>query len=140
MAYIALKPCNFAGQAYKIGDIIPADVVLPGAAKSLTKMGRIAVAEGTETEPKQEEPKDLTIGILVKTEDGPLATWLSGTGLQAVFDVLTGNVKDAETIIKGIAEDDALILIHATDNRKTVKELAKTRAAELAQEAEGGDL
>ena len=142
MAYVALKPCNFAGQAFRIGDTIPADLVQPGIAKSLIAMGRIAAADGTATETKPaepEEPKEITIGIMLKTKDGILHTSQTPDGLQSVFDVLTGNVKEAEATINGISEEDALILIHASDSRKSVKELAANRAAEITQEAEGGD-
>ena len=143
MAYVALRPCNFAGQAFRIGDTIPADLVQPGIAKSLIAMGRIAAAEGTATEPKQAEPEaihmEAPIGITLKTKDGPLLTVHTASGLQSVFDVLTGTVKEAEATINGITDEDALILIHATDSRKSVKELAANRAAELNPEAEGGD-
>ena len=34
MAYTALKPCGFAGQKFKIGETIPEELILPGAAKT----------------------------------------------------------------------------------------------------------
>lgn len=42
MAYTALKPCRFAGQSFRIGESVPVEVIQPGAAKSLVKMGVIA--------------------------------------------------------------------------------------------------
>ena len=57
-------------------------------------------------------------------------------GLQAIFDALTGNVKKAEEVIQTVTNEDALILLHATDNRKSVKELAEERAKALQEAGE----
>ncbi len=44
MAYVALKPCRFAGTAYKIGDKVPEGALVPGAEKRLLGMGILAPA------------------------------------------------------------------------------------------------
>ena len=44
MAYVALKPCRFAGTAYKIGGRVPEGVLVPGAEKRLLGMGILAPA------------------------------------------------------------------------------------------------
>ena len=47
MAYKALKPCSFAGQKFKIGEIVPDSVLVPGAITRLILAGKIAEsAEG----------------------------------------------------------------------------------------------
>lgn len=58
MYYKALKPCKFAGKAYKIGDSIDASVVLPTAAPGLIKIGKIAAVEGAyaDTDPAGTAP------------------------------------------------------------------------------------
>ncbi len=60
MAFIALKPCSFAGKQFKIGEAIPDGLVLPEVAPRLIKLGKIAempkVSE-TETEQSKLEAK-----------------------------------------------------------------------------------
>lgn len=145
MAYIATKPCNFAGKSFMIGDSIPAEYVQPDAAKRLIKMGRIAEANGEVAAMPQINPEPLTadsLEITIKAEkegDEDMKLNVSHEALQNVFEVLTGNVKNAEAAIKGINEDDALILLHMADQRKSVKDLAEAHAKELAEkEPEAG--
>ena len=47
MAYKALKPCSFAGQKFKIGEIVPESVFAPGAISRMIAAGKVAeTAEG----------------------------------------------------------------------------------------------
>lgn len=47
MAYKALKPCSFAGQKFRIGEIVPDSVLVPGAIARMIAAGKIAEsAEG----------------------------------------------------------------------------------------------
>lgn len=127
MAYIALKPCTFAGQKFKIGDSIPGDVLLPGAAKNLIKMGKIASTDGAGVAMANNQG----IVIAAHTEDGDMPLNLTPGGLQQIFDVLTANVEGAENIIETMADGDALILLHMCDSRKGVKAAAEARAKAL---------
>ena len=140
MAYVALKPCCFAGQNFKIGEIVPDAIVHPGNANNLVKMGVIAeqrtpVEAGVEHEPVQLE----TMPVVIHEEKGDLALNLTAEGLQAVVDVLTGTVEDAEPIIASMAYGDALILMHAVDSRKGVKAAAEARAEALNAEESAGE-
>lgn len=140
MAYIACKPCRFAGQSFKVGEIIPAVVLQPGASKNLVKMGIIAEEGGEllEAIPATtiEAPKTGTT-ITIHAAEGNLDLNLTQEGLQAIFDVLTANVSAAEPIINEMTDADALILLHISDSRKSVKELAETRAKALDAPQEG---
>lgn len=133
MAYIAIKPCRFAGQSFRIGDEVPADVIQPGAAKNLVKMGIIAAPkDGGKPAPTIEyipDPTPIRVGIPV--EDGRLNLNLTAEGLQAIFDVLTATISEAEPVIREITDNDALILLHESDPRKSIKELVETRAKAL---------
>ena len=40
MAYVALKPCKFAGQIFKIGERVPEEAILPGAASNRKRRKR----------------------------------------------------------------------------------------------------
>lgn len=141
MAYVAIKPCRFAGQAFRIGDSIPAELIQPGAAKNLVKMGIITSVSEPAAEQQEEWPKPLkdTTPIILHADEGDLILNVTGTGLQMVFDVLTVSVSKAENIIKDITDGEALILLHATDSRKTIKELAAAQAKEISKESEGGE-
>ena len=137
MAYVAVKPCRFAGQEFRIGDSVPAEVVQPGAAKNLVKMGIIAPTDAVAPAPVvQKAPaapvQPTTIDLTVTTKEGEMQLSPSVDGIKKVFAVLTGNVKDAEKTIKTIDEDDTLILLHLADARKSVKDLAEARAVEIA--------
>ncbi len=57
MAFIALKPCSFAGKHFKIGEEIPDGLVLSEMAPRLIKMGKIAEAPKVSApEPQKNEP------------------------------------------------------------------------------------
>jgi len=130
--YVAVKPCKFGGQRFLIGESIPADVIQPGAANNLLRMGIIAEAsEGPATgtiEATQEERTQPVIEITIHAEEGDLDLTPTPEGLQAIFDVLSTNVSGAESIINGMTDEDALILLHISDSRKSIKELAENRA------------
>lgn len=143
MAFIAVKPCKFAGQRFRIGEEIPADVIQPGAAKNLIKMGVIAKRENVEfyetaeLDTIEEGIRMPDAEIIIHAEEGDMPLNPTTEGLQAIFDVLTSNVSDAEPIIKEMTDGDALILLHLADSRKSIKELAETRAKALNAPQEG---
>lgn len=139
MTYIAQKPCHLAGQAFLIGDLVPDEVIHPGNAKNLLKMGIIAEAGGekaTGTLVAKEETKSEPMVITIRTKEGELELEPTAEGIQAVFAVLTSAAKDVEPTIKAMTDADALILLDLADSRKTVKELARDRALEISQEGE----
>ena len=144
MAYVALKPCSFAGQRFRIGETVPAEVIQPGAARNLVKMGLIA-DDGAATTMEAAAPaapaKD-TVTITVHAKEGDMPLEPTTAGLQAIFDVLTANIADAEPTINEMTDGDALILLDFVDNRKSIKDIARTRAKELygnTEESAGED-
>ena len=141
MAFTAVKPCKFAGQRFRIGEEVPAEVIQPGAAKSLIKMGILAEREGEQRPETQDtikkEVMEPDVPIIVHAEEGDMPLDPTPEGLQAIFDVLTTNVSGAEPIINEMTDEDALILLHLSDSRKSIKELAETRAKALNAPQEG---
>lgn len=141
MAFTAVKPCKFAGQRFRIGEEVPAGVIQPGAAKSLIKMGILAEREGEQMPETQDTIEngivEPDVPIIVHAEEGDMPLDPTPEGLQAIFDVLTSNVSGAEPIIKEMTDEDALILLHLSDSRKSIKELAETRAKALNAPQEG---
>lgn len=130
MKLIAKKPCNF-GKQYYIGDEIPVEAVLDP--KGQEKRGVLAIVDDEAgTTAPAEATSAMTVVIHAKEGDFPLN--LTQEGLQAVVDILTCNVKEAEPIVGQMTDGDALIFLDIVDSRKTVKEAAKSRAQELYAE------
>lgn len=141
MAYVALKPCCFAGHRFRIGEIVPDEFVHPGNANNAVKMGLIAEQSGeagtpAKTTEGQVNPPAATMTVNIHAEEGDLPLELTQEGLQAVVDVLTSNVDDAEPVIEAMTDGDALILLHLTDNRKSIKAAAEARAKALNGDSE----
>lgn len=136
MAYVAIKPCKFAGQAFLIGDTVPDEVIHPGNAKNLVKMGLIAPTGETATAPAKvkEVIKKEPVAIKIHMDDGDVTVEPTADGLQSVFDILSGTATKAEATIKKMTDPESLLLLHVADSRKSVKNLAEERAKELAGE------
>ena len=135
MKLIAKKPCSFGGMKFYIGDEIPADIVLDPNAQE-KKGVLVQVADGIVFSPNT-APCTGAISIDIHAEEGDITLELTNKDLQNVFDVLTGTAEDAKPIIEQMENGDALLLIHATDNRKTVQNAAVERAQELSEAQEG---
>lgn len=135
MTYIAQKPCSFAGQEFRIGDEVPDVILHSGAIKGLIKLGIIAVGGAQpQVDFTEENAEAQTINIALSTESGPLDLNVTPEGLNEVFAVLMNPITDAEEIIAGMTDGDALILLHLADSRKTIKEAAEDRAATIEEE------
>lgn len=140
MDYVAQKPCCFGGRRFRIGDQVPAEVVHAGMAQKLVKMGVIAIQNPQQCPGQGETPTRMTgTRILLREEAGDRPLELTGESLQAVFDVLTGNVSQGEVILQQITEPDALLLLQAAASRKTVKEAAQERAKVLLAGKDAGE-
>lgn len=133
MAYVALKPCKFAGQSFKIGESVPAGLIQPGAAMNLVKMKIIAEILDENVHAAREEKTIVhaPIKITLHTKEGDLELCPKKEGLQAVFDAMTATISEAEGIIKKIKDEDALILLNAADSRKSIKAYTEERAKAL---------
>lgn len=130
----ALKPCSFGGKRFFIGNEIPSEYVADPSAQA--RLGTIAIVDvdsDVDTSAPVEIPAP-ALSIVVKTEDKEMILEPSDAGIQAVFDVLLGKASDAEPIINQMDDNDALILLHLADTRKTIKEAAELRAKEIEGE------
>ena len=134
MKLIAKKPCSFGGRKFYVGDEIPAELVLNPEAQE--KMGVLSQVKA-EGEPAPGEPVESPITILVPVDEGNLALEVTREGLQDVFSVLNAKKEDAEPIVQKMTDEDALILLHLTDNRKTIKVAAEERAKAIYSESVG---
>lgn len=140
MKLIAKKPCSFGGERFYIGDEIPVARVLNPRAQE--KMGVLAIvpddvgAPALVVDPAEPVSDVAMIPVLIHAEEGDLPLNLTQEGIQAVVDVLTSNVDDAEPVIEAMTDGDALILLHAIDGRKGVKTAAEARAQALNGDSE----
>ena len=142
MAYTALKPCNFAGQNYRIGEPIPEALLLPGAIPGLIRMGVIAASDdsqpaGGTTEPTEGEERTEAVTIHVPVDEGTLELTVTAEALQDIFTALCGNVSEADKIVKRLADTDAPVLLSLADNRQSITAAAEERAKALCEEGGG---
>lgn len=137
MAYVALKPCSFAGQSFRIGEIVPDELIHPGAVKNLLTMKVIAITEDVECSTEGCSAPviipDVRMTILAQTEKGNVELEPTDEGIQDVFTVLIGKPAAAEAIINDMDDADALLLLHMSDSRKAVKALAEARIKALSE-------
>lgn len=142
MKLIALKPCSFGGKKFYIGDEIPAEFVLDPQVQE--KRGVLAIVPDGSVEPPAADHEDVhnevdTMAVFIRAKDGDIPLALTKEGLQNVVDVLTSKPTDAVAIIGEMTDGDALILAHAIDSRKAVKEAAEARATVINPEESAGD-
>lgn len=142
MKLIAKQPCSFGGNKYYIGDEIPAEHVLDPRAQE--KMNVLAIVPDESVDAPPAAPGEVrievnTMSVVVRAKDGDMALDLTKEGLQSVVDVLIGKPSEAEAIIGKMTDSDALILVHAADSRKAVKEAAAARAQAISTEESAGD-
>lgn len=143
MQYLCAKQLSFAGKTYYPGNIIPDGVILPERSLKLLRSKHIseisegiaaeAVAELRETEPGAFKG---TVQISVKGEsdgENEQITAIPATPeeIQQVFSIMQLNAEDGAKAIAEVNAENVLILLHAADSRKTIKEAAKKQADNL---------
>lgn len=139
MVYIAAKPCSLAGQSFRVGEVVPNDLILPGAESRLVKMGILAKQNTAETEAKDEaaeQPSYTGATITLHAEEGDLALDVPFAELQSVFDALTSKATEAEKTVEAMNSADALLLLSAADARKSIQTAAAARAKKLNEVGE----
>lgn len=134
MKIIALKPCNFGGNKFFIGDEIPEELVQnPNEQK---KRGVIAISQDGEGIPmaKVTDVSEMKIPVVIHSEKGDLTIEVTQEELNVFFDVLqipvskTEDKQKVSVLIQSIESLDLLIMLDALDGRKFVKEESEKRA------------
>ena len=135
MKLIAKKPCSFGGERFYIGDEIPVELVQNPATQE--KYGILAIMEGDAVTPAPtvnatvvSDPV-LTITVSVNGEQMDLEP--TDDGLQDIFNVLIADPDSAIATVNKMTDNDALILLHLSERRTTVKKAAKARAEKLRE-------
>ena len=127
MDYIALRPCTFAGQRYRIGETVPGSAVMDG--KRQIALGTLAARREADT-----DAPDIAIAI------GGAQIGFSADELQAVFDILQATAGDAAAAIQEENRENVRQVIAACDSRRAVKTALKDVPADdsdVEAEAEG---
>ena len=133
MNYVALKPVNFGGTLYKIGETIPEGVVDQRRSLFLKKSGHIAeVASANEanTENLSVNSNTLSIPLLQSKHE----VVMNSQQLLQFFDTIQKTMDEAKIEIATMTEEDApvLELLHEIDSRKGIKAAVETRLADLS--------
>ena len=136
MKLIAKKPCSFGGKQFYIDDEIPAEIVLDPKAQEKRGVLVCVDAQG-QPQPEPQLAPARTVNISVSTDDGqPIDLDVYPEGLNEVFAALMSNATTAEEIVNQMTDGDALILLHMTDSRKSIKAAAEARAKALQEAGE----
>lgn len=133
MNYVALKPVNFAGTQYKIGETIPEGVVDERRSLFLKKSGHIAeVASVNEayTENLSVNPNTLSIPLLQSKHE----VVMNSQQLLQFFATIQKTMDEAKTDIAVMTEEDVpvLELLHEIDSRKGIKAAVEIRLSDLS--------
>lgn len=132
MSYLCMKQLTIAGKTYYQGESIPASVILPERSRKLLKSGYLSEQKeigGIPVKLEETEVYEEKILISVKDEEtGFLAIPATSKEIQQVFSIMQQNASDAIEAIGQVKSENVLILLHAADNRKTVKDAAKKQA------------
>ena len=133
MNYVALKPVNFGGKRYKIGETIPEGVVDERRSLFLKKSGHIAEVasvNGAYAEDLNDNPNTLSIPLLQSKHE--LA--VNAQQLLQFFATIQKTMEEAKIEIATMTEEDApaLQLLHEIDSRKGIKAAVETRLADLS--------
>ena len=131
MNYVALKPVNFGGKRYKIGETIPEGVVDERRSLFLKKSGHIAEVasvNGAYAEDLNVNPNTLSIPLLQSKHE--LA--VNAQQLLQFFATIQKTMEEAKI------EEDApvLQLLHEIDSRKGIKAAVETRLADLSVDSD----
>ena len=133
MNYVALKPVNFGGKQYKIGETIPEGVVDERRSLFLKKSGHIAeVASANEayTEDLSVNPNTSSIPLLQSKHE----LVMNAQQLSQFFATIQKTMDEAKIEIATMTEEDTpvLQLLHEIDSRKGIKAAVETRLADLS--------
>lgn len=142
MSYICLKALSLGGMTYQPGEGIPDGAILPARVRSLTSCGYIA-AQGAEPAAEAEAPAGESAGgvlyVPIKGDD-ELTVPIPVDGAAFIFALQQSTADEAAAMLQDVEDENVLILIHATDSRKSVRAAAKARAAALhpSEDVNGG--
>lgn len=157
MSFVCRKPIRLNAKEYRPGEIIPDGIILPERIGKLKANGCIVesngevqtvdgftqaevdarVAEAIEQYTAELKETELgafegTIPLVLKTERAEaMSLPLLPEELQETVDIMQMNADEGAKAVANIQKENVLILLHAIDSRKTIKDAAKKQAGTL---------
>lgn len=135
MSLIAKKPCSFGGRRFFIGDEVPAELV--ACPEVQEQLGVITIV-GEELLPAYGNADIPEIVVMIPVEmgtDGENAQVMSVPAtpedIKQVFSIMQMSADEGVRAIVDVTSEHVLILLHAADSRKKIKNVAKERADSL---------
>ena len=134
MGYICQKTLTLFGTEYQPGAIIPAEAVLGSRVRSLMTCGYIVdeATGNTAPAPAEEDPDDGMVHVpVMQGVHDELDIPITKDDAALIFCLMQETAEKAIWEVNEINDENVLIVIHATDSRKSVKNAAKERASSL---------
>ncbi len=140
MQYVCIKQLTAGKKTYYPGDIIPEHVILPERSRKLIRNGYLSecnndaiqtpIAESVH--PSAAENPIPMFPIKVYGEGGKeIELLLSLDEVQQVFSILQMSAEEGVKQITKVKSENVLVLLHASDNRRTIKNAAKEQAEKV---------
>lgn len=139
MKLIAQKPCSFGGRKFFVGNEIPVEMV--ANPKKQERMGVIAISEGESEKLRtgyaiipdsiRSFPGglgDMQVSIPIESESGTQALSVAPESITEALRIMQMDVKEAEKVIENVEDENVLIILHACDSRKGIKNASEKKA------------
>lgn len=143
MKLIAQKPCNFCGKRFFVGDEIPAELVV--SPKTQAKLGVLTIYNdggvvsgnapleatvdaGEVIAPLRAIEDQIQVSIPIEAENGTQTLSVAPGSVAEALRIMQMDVKDAEKVIENLDDEYALIILHACDSRKGIKNASEKKA------------
>ena len=160
MKLIARKPCSFGGKQFYIDNEIPEELVadpavqerlgvlfIVNADNEMLPDGQSGTASGQMFTQEQVDSMiagvyEGTIPISVKDasdeeNEQVMEIYARPEEIEQVFSIMQLNAEEGTKVIADVTNENVLILLHAADSRKTIKNAAKEQTGKLF--SAGGD-
>lgn len=134
MGYICQKTLTLFGTVYQPGEVIPADAVLGSRVRSLMTCGYIVndTTDNIASAHDEECPDDGMVRVpVMQGTDEEVDVLITKDDAALIFGLMQETAEKAIMEVNEINDENILIVIHATDSRKSVKNAAKERASSL---------
>lgn len=138
MTLIAQKPCSFGGNKYFVGDEIPVEFVenpkkqeKMGVLTILNKDGEVlrTIHEAADMiRPFPGALDNMQVSVPIESENGTQALSVAPGSVAEALRIMQMDVKDAEKVIENLDDEYALIILHACDSRKGIKNASEKKA------------
>ncbi len=146
MKLIAQKPCNFCGKRFFVGDEIPVELVVSPNVQA--KLGVLTIYNdggvvpgnaplestvdvGEAVVPLRAIEDQIQVTIPIEAETGIQTISAAPESIIDALRIMQMDVKAAEKEIEDLEDENALIILHACDSRKGIKNASEKKALSI---------